>query len=207
MPIQDRADLKMYLAEDLRANGVARWRFALRFRRPELHYQRLLRRVEYCQASPGPVFRVLRFYLRFRLMQLSVRTGISIPPGVFGPGLSIAHYGSIVVHTKARVGAYCRINSATNIGMTPDGVPTLGDYVYIAPGAVIYGDITIGDRVVIGANAVVGRDVESGVTVAGSPARVISRRDSGSIMPEFVPVPRNTAAGLDRATEVDSRDG
>jgi len=207
MPIQNKADLKMYLAEDLRANGVARWRFALRFRRPELHYQRLLRRVEYCQASSGRPSRVLRFYLRFQLMRLSVRTGITIPPGVFGPGLSIAHYGSIVVHTRARVGAYCRINSATNIGMTSDGVPTLGDYVYIAPGAVIYGDITIGDRVVIGANAVVGRDVESGVTVAGSPARVISRRDSSSMMPEYVPIPRAAAVGLQPASEVDRRDG
>ena len=194
MPIANRADLQHYLAEDLRASGVERWRFALRFRKPELYYQRILRRVEYCQATPGPLSRVQRFYLRFRLTRLSVRTGITIPPGVFGPGLSIAHYGSIVVHTQARVGAYCRINSATNIGMTKSGVPTLGDFVYIAPGAVIYGGITVGDRVVIGANAVVGRDVEAGVTVAGSPARVINRQDSSSVMPDFVPTPASVAA-------------
>lgn len=189
MPITNRTDLRHYLTEDLRANGVDRWHFSLRFRRPEVLYQRILRRVEYCQATPGVLARVARCYLRFRLTRLSVRTGITIPPGVFGPGLSIAHYGSIVVHTRARVGAYCRINSATNIGMTRTGVPTLGDHVYVAPGAVLYGGITVGDRAVIGANAVVGRDVPAGVTVGGSPARVISSRDSASVMPDFVPVP------------------
>ena len=123
-----------------------------------------------------------------------VHLGLSIPPNVFGPGLGIAHDGSIVVNSRARVGAWCRINSATNIGMTRSGVPTLGDFVYIAPGAVVYGGITVGDRVVIGANAVVGRDVEAGVTVAGSPARVINRQDSSSVMPDFVPTPASVAA-------------
>lgn len=173
MGIENRRDLKRYLEADLKASGIDRWRFDLRFRRPEVHYQRVLRQVEYCLATPGVGARLLRAYLRYRLMGLSVRTGISIGPGVFGPGLSIAHYGSIVVHSQARVGAYCRINSATNIGMSETGVPVLGDYVYISPGAVLYGGIVVGDRVVIGANAVVGRDVESGVTVAGAPARVI----------------------------------
>lgn len=192
--IRSREDLSYYLQQDLVANGLERWHFALRFRRPEVHYQRVLRRVEYCLATPGWRARVARSYLRFTLMRLSVRTGISIGPGVFGPGLSIAHYGSVVVHSRARVGAYCRINSATNIGMSASGVPVLGDHVYISPGAVIYGGISVGDRVVVGANAVVGRDVPAGVTVAGAPARVISQRDSSSIMPAWVP-------GLDRAPD------
>jgi serine O-acetyltransferase len=187
--IRNRSDLTRYLREDLTANGVHRWHYGTRFRRPEVHYLRILRKVEYGLATPGLRSRVVRAYYRFMLMRLSVRTGISIPPGVCGPGLGIAHYGSIVIHSQARIGAYCRINSATNIGVSPAGVPVLGDYVYISPGAVLYGGITVGDRVVVGANAVVGRDVESGVTVAGAPARVISRRDSRSIMPAFVPYP------------------
>jgi serine O-acetyltransferase len=187
MAIQNRQDLKRYLEQDLSANGLDRWRYLLRFRRPEVHYQRILRQLEYYLARPGPAARIIRAYLRFRLLRLSVRTGISIGPGVCGPGLSIAHYGSVVVHSRARIGAYCRINSATNIGMSETGVPVLGDHVYISPGAVIYGGITVGDGVVVGANAVVGRDVEPGVTVAGAPARVISRRDSGSVMPTWIP--------------------
>lgn len=190
--ISTRADYESYLRDDLTAAGLSRWTFVQRFRRPEVHYLRVLRRVELLLATPGTVARVQRSWYRWQLLRLSTRLGLTIPPNVFGPGLGIAHYGSIVVHSRAKVGAWCRINSATNIGLSPSGVPTIGDYCYIAPGAVVYGGITVGDRVVIGANAVVGRDVPDGVTVAGAPARVVSQADSAAMMPSFVPVPRPT---------------
>jgi serine O-acetyltransferase len=203
LPIRTRDDLNYFLKQDLIANGMQRWKFDSRFRRPEVHYQRIMRRVEYYLATPGIISRILRAYFRFRLMRTSVSTGISIPPGVCGPGLSIAHYGSIVIHSKAKIGSFCRINSATNIGVSGGGVPTLGDYVYISPGAVIYGGIAIGDRVVIGANAVVGRDVPDGVTVGGVPAKIISPRDSRSAMPSFIPFPMGTLAeGADDGSEL-----
>lgn len=188
--IETRADYERYLRDDLTANGLTRWSFEQRLRRPEVHFLRTLRRVEYLLSQSGPLARVRRSVTRLRLLRLSARLGLSIPPNVFGPGLGIAHYGSIVVNSRARVGAWCRINSATNIGLGPSGVPTIGDYCYIAPGAVVYGGITIGDRVVVGANAVVGRDVPDAVTVAGVPGRVVSQADSSTLMPTFVPVPR-----------------
>jgi len=110
---------------------------------------------------------------------------LSIPPGVFDRGLSIAHYGSIVVNSRARVGKYCRIHSATNIGIANGECPQIGDYVYIGPGAVIYGGVKVGNNVVIGANSVVSKDVPDNVTVAGAPARVVSERSSREIMPEW----------------------
>ena len=190
--ISTKADYERYLRDDLTAAGMSRWRLQDQLRRPEVHYLRLLRLVEYLLAQSGAVSRVRRSWARWRLLRSSTRLGLSIPPNVFGPGLGIAHYGSIVVNSRARVGAWCRINSATNIGLGPSGVPTIGDFCYIAPGAVVYGGITVGDRVVVGANAVVGRDVPDGVTVAGAPARVVSQHDSSSVMPEHVPVPRTT---------------
>ena len=190
--ISTKADYERYLRDDLTAAGMSRWRLQDQLRRPEVHYLRLLRLVEYLLAQPGAVSRVRRSWARWRLLRSSTRLGLSIPPNVFGPGLGIAHYGSIVVNSRARVGAWCRINSATNIGLGPSGVPTIGDFCYIAPGAVVYGGITVGDRVVVGANAVVGRDVPDGVTVAGAPARVVSQHDSSLVMPEHVPVPRTT---------------
>ena len=116
-----------------------------------------------------------------------MHTGISIPPGTFGRGLSIAHVGSIVVNDRARVGRWCRIHSGTNLGVHAGGVPRLGDRVYIAPGAVVFGGIEVGDDVVIGANCVLSSDVPSGVTVAGAPARVIAERGSAASLPEWFP--------------------
>lgn len=179
------ASLKKSLEQDLHGHGIRSWRLDMIFRRPELYYQRHLRLVEFLQGRNGLMARVLRIPVRFRLQRLSVRTGISVPPGVFGPGLSIAHYGSIVVNSKAKVGRYCRIHSATNIGVAKGKTPIIGDYVYIGPGAVIYGGIKIGDYAVIGANSVVNSDVAPNTTVAGTPARKISDRGSRDIMPAW----------------------
>lgn len=175
------------LRTDLAAHGLNKWTLLSTFRRPEVYYQRLMRRVEYLSTARGVPARVLIVFAKFRLQRLSVRTGLSFPPGVAGAGLSIAHYGSIVVNSKAKIGRFCRIHSATNIGTAGGGVPTIGDFVYIGPGAVIYGAINVGDNAVIGANAVVNRDVPSGVTVAGAPARVIAQRDSSAVMPIWFP--------------------
>lgn len=175
------------LKADLAAHNIQKWKFLSAFRKPEVYYQRLLRRVEYWNSKQGPLARAVAILAKFRLQRLSVRTGLSFPPGVAAGGLSIAHYGSIVVNSRARIGKFCRIHSATNIGVANGGVPVIGDFVYIGPGAVIYGDIEIGDRVVVGANSVVNKSFPPGVTIAGSPARIIAERDSSSIMPVWFP--------------------
>lgn len=175
------------LSKDLMAHDLRKWTFLSAFRRPEVYYQRLLRRVEYFHGRRDVVSRLIALVAKFRLQRLSVRTGLSFPPGVADEGLSIAHYGSIVVNSRAKIGRFCRIHSATNIGVSGGGVPTIGDYVYIGPGAVVYGDITIGDGVVIGANSVVNRSFPPGVTIAGAPARIIAHRDSSTVMPIWFP--------------------
>ena len=51
----------------------------------------------------------------------------------------------------------------------------IGRHVWIGGGAIILPGVTVGDDAVIGAGSVVTRDVAEDVTVAGNPARVISR--------------------------------
>lgn len=192
-------DLKEYreiLRVDLSAHDMEKWSFLSTFRRPEVYYQRLMRRVEFWNSQGGAAGRLIALAAKFRLQRLSVRAGLSFPPGVAGPGLSIAHYGSIVVNSKAKIGKFCRIHSATNIGMANGGVPVIGDFVYIGPGAVIYGAVTIGDGVVIGANSVVNKSIPAGVTVAGAPARIIAHRDSSTIVPKWFPNFRESSAEL-----------
>jgi len=102
-----------------------------------------------------------------------MKLGFSIPLNVFGPGLGIAHYGTIVVNGNAKVGANCRIHIAVNIGANGGKeAPQLGDNVYIGPGAKIFGDIRIADHVKIGANAVVNKSFdEEGAVIVGIPAK------------------------------------
>lgn len=118
-----------------------------------------------------------KFY-KIRYNILGILCGYSIPPNVFGKGLSIAHRGTIVVNSGAKVGENCRIHVCVNIGTAlgcSEVAPSIGDNVYIAPGVKIYGRIHIANGIVIGANSVVTKSfVEKDICIAGVPAKKIS---------------------------------
>jgi len=114
---------------------------------------------------------------------VEVATGISISPDCrIGPGLYIGHFGGIVLHTDVVMGKDCNLSQGVTLGLGKKnghwGVPTLGDRVYIAPGAKLVGPIHLGDGTVVGANAVVTKDTEENDVVAGVPARVIGHQGS-----------------------------
>ena len=100
---------------------------------------------------------------------------------MFDEGLSIAHYGCIVVNGNARIGKNCRIQECVTIGATngQEDAPLIGDNCFIGSGAKIIGRIRIPDDVCIGAGSVVVKDIdEKGITVAGIPAKKISYNSS-----------------------------
>ena len=186
MPIRSKQDYLAFLQADLDNYGppVRKWTFMNRMRYDVLHWQRTLRRFEYVlNCKRGLLARLERTWLVWRLRGMSRSLGISIGPNTFGPGLSVTHPGTIVVNSNVRAGKNCRINVCVNIGANYGEAPTLGDNVYIGPGAKIFGGITIGSNVAIGANAVVNKDVPDNVTVAGVPAKVIARRGAGDLIP------------------------
>lgn len=194
--IRNLRDLSDFLRADLRAHGLISWRPHYRLTKPTLYYQRILRLTEYFESRKGNPFAYLaHIYVRVRLARLSTRLGISIPPGVFGRGLSIAHYGSIVVNDQVEAGKYCRIHSATNLGVGEGGSPKLGDFVYIAPGAVLSGGILIGSNAAIGANSVVLSDVPDCSTAVGAPARILKDRSSAKFMPAPIKAVMETSRG------------
>lgn len=183
--IDSKASLKEYLAEDKKALHITRpfpmpWDFTWRF-------QRLLRKCEYyLNCRKDPLGKLIGKYLKLRLLFVGRKNGFSIPPNVFGKGLSLAHTGSIVVNPAVRVGDYCRVNVGVNIGTAAGqsyACPQIGDNVYIGPGVKIFGKITIADNVAIGANAVVNKDcLQPNVTIGGIPAKIISQKGSKGLL-------------------------
>ena len=145
-------------------------------------FQRLLRRVEYlinCRPRWNPLWTLMRKYYSYRLHRQGVRCGFEIPPNTCGPGLSIAHRGTIVIHPDARIGRNCRIHVdvviGTRPGPPPEPVPVIGDNCYIGPGAKIFGGVVLGNNLVVGANSVVNRSFPEGhMTIAGAPAHKVS---------------------------------
>lgn len=148
-------------------------------------YQKLLRKCEYLRkkCKKNYLYLIPYFFARKRFIRLSCKYGFSIPYYVFGPGLSIAHMGTIVVSCNAKIGRNCRIHEGVTIGATNGSskAPIIGNNVFIASGAKIIGDISIADDVAIGANAVVVKSIlEKGTTWGGVPARKISNNSSRS---------------------------
>ena len=173
--IDSRAELATIWAEDLRLQGLpGGWRQRYRLTRRVAYYQRLLRASEYWASRSDPIATVAGAILRTRVILLGERLGISISRGTFGPGLSIAHGGSIVINDLATVGARCRLHQGVTIGSAPDGAPRLGDDVFLGPNAIVIGNVEIGDGALIYAGAVVTKDVEARTAVAGVPAKVVA---------------------------------
>lgn len=179
--IQSKGDLRKYLEADRIALGQSN-------KKPRIlgdeiwKYQILLRKCEYYNnCKKGFIYKVLFIYNKYRFRKLGIKLGFTIPINVFSEGLSIAHYGTIVVNETARIGKNCRIHEGVTIGAT-NGNPKaaqIGDNVFIGSGAKIIGDITLGDRIAIGANSVVVKSCnENNVTLAGSPARIVSKNGS-----------------------------
>jgi serine O-acetyltransferase len=180
--IQSKTDYLYYLEADQVALGV-RKQWLVVFVNHRWKFERLLRKLEYqINCRKGLLWKPYLYYLEWRFRSLSIKLGYSIPPNVFGPGLAIAHRGTIIINSAVRIGENCRIHADVNIGTQAgflEKVPRIGNNVYIAPGAKIFGDIEIADNIAIGANAVVTKSfLEPGITIAGVPAIKISSKGS-----------------------------
>jgi len=114
-------------------------------------------------------------------------TGIHISANAhIGSGLEIPHGGRIEIG-PVRIGRNCDIYQGVTLGGTmstlneprsgPD-TPTLGDRVWVGPGAVIAGHVTVGDDASVGANSLLVRDVPPRGVALGVPARSVSRSGS-----------------------------
>jgi len=99
-----------------------------------------------------------------------------------GSGLYLGHVFSLIVSPKAVIGKNVNLSQGVTIGFASrgdrKGYPTIGDNVYIGPGAVIIGNISVGNNVAIGANCVVTKDVPDNAVVVGIPGKVISHKGS-----------------------------
>lgn len=188
--IRNKADLKSYLDQDHKALMIYDNQ-----KRPRPFYDEVwkfqvaLRKAEYAvNCKKGMFYLPYRLYRKIIFHRWSVKCNFTIPLNSFGPGLSIAHYGTIVVNSNAQIGKNCRIQEGVNIGSSGgDKSPLIGDNVFIGSGAKIIGDIQIADNIVIGAGAVVVKSfAEQGITLAGVPAKKISDNDSAKFIASAV---------------------
>ena len=164
-----------------------------------------LRRTVNCLRSPGVqaviVFRFgqwldLRSSLSKLLLQpvyfvlnglVKIMWGIELPrSATIGPGFYIGHFGGITIAPGVTIGRNCNISQHITIGLSGQGekagVPAIGDNVYLAPGARVFGKISIGNNVKIGANAVIYKDIPDNAIVVLEPGfKIVSYKGNRSL--------------------------
>lgn len=165
-----RADIQRLREEDSGARALVRGLLSQGFQ--ALFVYRCFR---WCYERHIPT-QPLRFVIE---RCIEITTGISLPAEArIGPGLRIHHFGGIIVHSHAVIGAGCTLYHGVTLGDLGGwgGAPQVGDAVLIGAGAKLLGAVAVGDHCAIGANAVVLDSVPAGAVAVGVPAVVKPQR-------------------------------
>lgn len=127
-------------------------------------YIKALRYVEYYQnTSGGTINKLFMLWWLKKLRKYSHITGFQIPPNVCGKGLTIWHWGPIIINSAAKIGDNCTLYPGVLIGhkIPGNGAATIGNNVFIGAGTKIIGPVKIGANVTIGQNCVITKDIPS----------------------------------------------
>ena len=141
-------------------------------------YIKILRFYEYHLNKFTIFHRIVARYYLLKLRKLSYKTGFQIPPNVLGKGVTIWHFGNIIINEHSNIGENCVLNPGVIIGWKcpQSGAPQIGNNVFIGGGSSIIGDITIGDNVIIAPNSAVTKSFPSDCIIGGCPAKIIKKK-------------------------------
>ncbi len=95
-----------------------------------------------------------------------------------GPGLRIVHLPDVVIGGFVRAGENLVLLNGVTLGQKSvnagdkNGMPKIGNNVFIGTGSKLLGDITVGDGVTIGALTFCNKDVPEGAVAFGTPMKI-----------------------------------
>ena len=146
-------------------------------------YLAAMRKVCYYKNRRGVLNRFKYLFYHKRFSSYGLKLGFSIGYDVFGYGLLIPHYGTIVVGSPNQIGNYAVLH--TSICITGNG-KVIGDGLYCATGAKITSPIVLGNSISVCANSVVNKSFERGnALIGGMPACFIREEESWYIRDHY----------------------
>jgi sugar O-acyltransferase (sialic acid O-acetyltransferase NeuD family) len=116
------------------------------------------------------------------------------PSAVISPSVQLSHGHFISANVSINAVTTLGMTAVCNTGSVIEHGCIVGDFTFIAPGAVLCGDVTIGENtfvgansvikqgvkvgknVIIGAGSVILKDIPDGATVFGNPGRIIPKK-------------------------------
>jgi serine O-acetyltransferase len=138
----------------------------------------LLFRLVWGQHKASP----FHFLLRLLKRRYRLKYGFEIDLNAeIGEGFYLSDHVGPVVIGPIKIGKHCNVSHNVTIVRSYKngeiGRPTIGDRVWIGPGAVIVGRITIGSNVMIAPNAFINFDVPDYAVVIGNPGQIILKQN------------------------------
>ena len=122
----------------------------------------------YVNSKRGAFKKVLSYYHKYFFLKYGLKCGYSIGADCFGYGLTLLHYGTIVIGSDNRIGNYSIIFPSTCI---VQNASTIGESFFMGHGSIISKRVVLGDNVSLAAGSVLNHSYSAGnVTLAGSPA-------------------------------------
>lgn len=187
--IRTKSDLKTYLSHDSKNYPNQNNGFLRKIKSSFLvnpiseqghiwNYIKEMRYVEYYdfKKQNNHIYVIPYLYHLSRLRKESHITGFQIPPHICGKGLTIWHWGSIIINPAVKIGEGCTLYPGVLVGHKKpgDGAAIIGDNVFIGAGTKIIGSIRIGNNVTIGQNCVITKDVpDNSVVVCNNDNRIL----------------------------------
>lgn len=159
------------------------------YRSPGVHAVVTLRFGQWLLEQGALVRLLLAPLYVFQFHRMRAKWGIEIPRATrIGEGLYIGHHGGITISRDSIIGTNVDISQQVTIGVSGQGdargCPTIGDNVYLAPGAKVFGKIHVGNNVKIGANAVVYKDIPDNAIVVLDPGfKILSYKGNHPVEP------------------------
>ena len=129
----------------------------------------LYRRVKWLALPVVLVHRLMDYFVKYF-------HHVNIDDASLGGGFYIGHVGTIYIGPTT-IGANCSLSHNVTIGIGhsegKEGLPVIGENVWIGTGSIISGAISVGNNVTVMNGSILSRSVPDGCLVGGNPARVI----------------------------------
>jgi len=162
--IRTKRELYFYILADRMMNrGVFHYSLSDKIKKifiPDyiMSFLESMRKAEYYKGKHG-IINKLYFYLSsIKYNKLGYKLSFSIGLNTLGYGVSIPHYGTIIIGKKNSIGKYAVLH--TNTCITSMGT-IIGDGLNLSTGSIITKKIILGNYITICANSIINNDFET----------------------------------------------